>query len=579
MHSEDILLHILADEHIRSVYQPIVSLRDGTIHGYEALSRISYPDCQLNIEQLFELASKTQTLWELEKLCRTKALNGARKKPSGSRIFLNVDPNILHSAGFIAGFTRDKLAKLQLNPDDIIFEITEKNAISLLPVFTEAITHYQQQGFQIAIDDFGSGYSGLIRACTIATNYIKIDMSIVRGIDHDFRKRSVALGVMKFCREAGIQVIAEGIETKEELLALLDLGVAFGQGYFLGHPQEEFQLLKEDIVLLLQQLQKDRYLSRSNTSDDTVGMICQQIEPILPTETALSIYERMKADPALTELCIADHDGRVRGLLTRNYLLWQFSGQFGYNLHFHRAVDKLLGQYYLAVDFETTLDEAAAIAMQREPATVYDAIVVTKQDRYYGLVTVRDLLIATIRIREKKAADANPLTGFPGNKVITQKLGQLLHEPHPYGILYLDLDNFKAYNDAYGFAQGDCMLKALAQAMLHCCTDEDFLGHVGGDDFVIITHDLESIHSLCDDIIQAFTALSEPLYSLADWNKGYIISRNRKGKLEAFPNVTLSIAAITNRNISHTETETLSKLIAATKLRCKQIKGNAVIII
>lgn len=103
--SKSSLLEIISGGHIRPVYQPIVSLQDGSVFGYEALSRITLPDCALQIEQLFDLAAMTQKLWELERLCRMQALKNAASKPAGARLFLNVDPNIIYDPAFISGFT------------------------------------------------------------------------------------------------------------------------------------------------------------------------------------------------------------------------------------------------------------------------------------------------------------------------------------------------------------------------------------------------------------------------------------------------------------------------------------------
>ena len=98
---------------------------------------------------------------------------------------------ITYDPEFISGFTQEKLLNLGLNSEDIIFEITEKTFVISPDVFTEALSHYQNQGFKIAIDDFGSGYSGLARICSFSPDYLKIDMSIVRGIDKNKKKRSL----------------------------------------------------------------------------------------------------------------------------------------------------------------------------------------------------------------------------------------------------------------------------------------------------------------------------------------------------------------------------------------------------
>ncbi|NLL50646.1 MAG: EAL domain-containing protein [Eubacteriaceae bacterium] len=245
---------ILNNEHIRPVYQPIVSLQSGAIYGYEALSHITLPNCHLNIEKLFEMATETRKLWELEKLCRTQALKGARAKPVQRKIFLNLDPNTIYDPQFISGFTQKNLLDLELNSDDIIFEITEKRSVSSLSAFTEAISHYQSQGFKVAIDDFGTGYSGLARICSFSPDFLKIDMSIVRGVHQDSKKRSITLGIVKLCKEVGVQIVAEGIETEEELATLIELNVDYGQGYFLARPNENFQTLRAEAEVMIRQL-------------------------------------------------------------------------------------------------------------------------------------------------------------------------------------------------------------------------------------------------------------------------------------------------------------------------------------
>lgn len=197
MNNTNTLVEILNGEHIRPVYQPIASLQNGSVFAYEALSRITLSNCHLNIEELFEIAKKSQKLWELDSLCRANALKGACEKPARMKLFLNVDPNIIYDPEFVSGFTKEKLLSLELKSEDINFEITEKTLVISPGVFTEALNHYQTQGFKVAIDDFGFGYSGLARVCSFSPDYLKIDMSIVRGIDTDKKKRSVVSSVVR----------------------------------------------------------------------------------------------------------------------------------------------------------------------------------------------------------------------------------------------------------------------------------------------------------------------------------------------------------------------------------------------
>lgn len=320
---------ILTTGAINTVYQPIISLENGSILAYEALSRITIPQCLLNIEDLFKVAAQQHKLWELEQLCRSKALENARNKPRNTKLFLNVDPNIIHDPENFAGFTCEKLLQYRLCPDDIIFEITERSAIKDIGTFTAAITHYQKQNFKIAIDDFGSGYSGMNRVCIFSPNYIKIDMQLIRNIDTDTVKKSAVAAIVKFCKESGITTIAEGIETQAELKALIDLNIDFGQGYYLAKPNDDFKKLSEE---------RRSFIENASFAKNTIGILgeigtlAKRKLCVCEDDNIFEIYESMKKNPKITEVCVLDSNQGIYGMLTRSFIFEKFSGQFGYNL-------------------------------------------------------------------------------------------------------------------------------------------------------------------------------------------------------------------------------------------------------
>jgi len=246
---------ILEGKDIIPVYQPIVSLSDGDIFGYEALSRISENFLEIKIENLFKFAGKLNKSWELETLCRKKALKNARDMDTQKRLFLNVNPNIIHDKEFKYGFTKRRLEKYGLNSENIVFEITERSAIANPETFFDTINHYKRQNYSIAIDDVGSGFSGLNTINEIRPNIIKLDMTLTRNIDNDEVKQHLCKAMVDFGKNAGIKVIAEGIETKEELKTLINLNVEFGQGFFLGVPQESFMNIEPEKIQFIEKHQ------------------------------------------------------------------------------------------------------------------------------------------------------------------------------------------------------------------------------------------------------------------------------------------------------------------------------------
>jgi len=570
---------VLNEQGITTVFQPIVSLQDGAVFGYEALSRITLPSCTLTIEELFTIASQKKKLWELEKLCRSKAFENAFTKPANAKLFLNVDANVMQDPELKSGFTCQKLREYGMDPQDIIIEVTEKNAVKAMETFTASIQHYRSQQYKIAIDDFGSGYSGLNRVCTFSPEFLKIDMELVRGIDQDPIKKSAVSATIGFCKESGIEVIAEGIETEEELKTLIRLGADYGQGYYLARPAMEFRALGCE---QREKIQSFHHSSKARCQPSVFGRvsaICSPQHTVSLASPSLIIYEMMRNDPQVTECFVLNEHSCVCGILTRSYILEKFGGEYGYNLSRRLTVEQIMGREFLAMEANMSIEEVASLAMSREISQIYDAIAVTEHGKYVGTVSVKDLLLTAVKMQVRRAKDESPLTGLPGNTIIQEVIKNTYASESPWAIVYLDLDYFKAYNDAYGFTSGDLMIKALSNAMQECSERQDFIGHIGGDDFVLIRNDYDKLYELCQRIGETFRKHINPLYSREDWERGYILSNNRNGFQQNFPIVTISIAVVSNRSQRPSTMEELSKIIAETKKKAKQIEGNSIIIV
>ena len=161
---------------------------------------------------------------------------------------------------------------------------------------------------------------------------------------------------------------------------------------------------------------------------------------------------------------------------------------------------------FLSVDYKVPIDRVIKLAMARSKDTLYDFITVTKNSKYYGMVTIKDLIEKTIEIEVDNARHSNPLTGLPGNVIIEETLEKCISLNKEYCVLYFDIDNFKAYNDVYGFENGDKIIKILAKAISSNISRDGFIGHIGGDDFIAIIYSWD-IERLCENIIKDFDLL------------------------------------------------------------------------
>jgi len=230
---EEFISLILAEQ-VSMVFEPIVKLTNGEILGYEALVRgVGHPSLA-SPKELFDTAAEMDLLFELDCLCRRQALRQAKRLPNGSKLFLNLLPSAIYDPAFEGDALRSTLQDHQLRPCDVVFEISERESIGNFAIFRELCDRYSGLGFKIAMDDVGAGYGSLEAVTELAPDYVKVDIALIRAIDSDPTRREVLVALNGIARRIGAQVIAEGIETPEQLETLKELAVPYGQGYFLG---------------------------------------------------------------------------------------------------------------------------------------------------------------------------------------------------------------------------------------------------------------------------------------------------------------------------------------------------------
>jgi EAL domain-containing protein (putative c-di-GMP-specific phosphodiesterase class I) len=224
---------VLAED-VAILYEPIVNLTTREILGHEALVRGPWKSELHSPHRLFQLAEETGLVFELDCLCRRTALRGAQGLEAGRKLFLNCLPTAIHDPAFRGEVLRKTLQDLRLRPEDMVFEISERESIDNFSIFREARDHYKELGFQIALDDTGVGYGSLEAIMELSPDFIKVDLSLIRGIDTDPPRQELLRALHAVAGKVGGQIIAEGIETGEELATLQSLGIPYGQGYLFG---------------------------------------------------------------------------------------------------------------------------------------------------------------------------------------------------------------------------------------------------------------------------------------------------------------------------------------------------------
>ena len=219
----------------RAVYidlHPILVADTRQVYGYEALARGTLRTLR-SPEIMFDVAAEADLLWELGRLCRSKAIESMRTRLTrGELLFLNVDPHDFADPEF------NQLDREVESPERVVIEITERTAIKDYPKFRERLKALRERGYRFAVDDAGSGYAGLGSIANLEPDFIKLDISLINCIDTNFIKQNLVETMVRFANDQGAQVIAEGVERAEEYETVKALGVHLVQGFFLHRPSE-----------------------------------------------------------------------------------------------------------------------------------------------------------------------------------------------------------------------------------------------------------------------------------------------------------------------------------------------------
>ena len=571
-------LEILKTASIRTVFQPIIDIANGSILGYEALSRGPQGSDLESPLHLLSIAESLDKTWDLEQLLRIKALEKATFA-SEHLLFLNIDPNIFRDDNFISGFTREFLENMNIAPSSIVFELTERTSINDYEIFKKVLKHYTNQGYSIAIDDAGSGYSGLKTLYEVYPKYIKIDMDFVRHIDTDTFKQAIVKNLLETAKTANIKTIAEGIETADELRTLIRLGVEYGQGYFIQKPSEVIQPIPESVLAILSK--EMALINQINSYSQDYHYIHHLMEPVKffsPNEKCITIFEYLNQHHHAGS-CICDGSFPI-GVINLREINSAFAKQYGHSVYSQRPVSLIMNKTPLIVDYYTPIQTVAKKAMARNHDTLYDDIIVCKGSTYAGMVTMKKLLEYAINYEKNYAKELNPLTALPGNVIINRVMQGAMETEKEAFVIYADLDNFKVYNDIYGFDKGDRIIKLTADIIGEVKDRHfpytTFVGHIGGDDFIIVANgSKQQLQEFCNDIIKTFDKEVQVFFKPEDIENGYIVGVDRNGNQRNFTLTSITLAGIFGNLSQFSSVENLSSLLAKLKKEAKKTSSSS----
>ncbi|CAD5371289.1 Diguanylate phosphodiesterase [Rubrivivax sp. A210] len=567
---------VLSRRLLHAVYQPIVALKDGAVVAHEALIR-GPADSDLHGPDALFAAARTEGLGlALEQACLRQALRQWTPHGQDRRLFVNLSAQALAELvqTLTPGGLMHLLQELGVAPAALVVEITEHERVADLPRLIEATTALRAQGVRFALDDFGDGRSSLRLWAELRPELVKIDKYFVHDLDREAVKVQTLKGLARFAETFCTALVAEGIETEAELQVVRDLGIELGQGWLLGRPAVDpatAVLPRAAAIIASSQIAVLPELKRAAGADFTVERLSIQVPPIAPDTPIDELARRFAADTLLRGVALVEGDRPV-GLINRQSFVDRYAKPFFKELYGRKPVSLFANATPLMLDRHTGLDAMTAVLTSSDQRYLTEGFIVTEGGRYLGLGTGEQLVRVVTEVRIEAARHANPLTFLPGNIPISEHIARLLASGGEFVACYGDLNDFKPYNDHYGYWRGDEMIRLAARTLIsHCDPRRDFVGHVGGDDFVVLFQS-DDWMARCERIVDAFNLLALELYDVAALERGGIEADDRQGIKRFFGFTTLSIGAVPVRPGLYARADQVASAAAMAKHQAKQSK-------
>ncbi len=547
LHSE--LQQVIERDLLVAHFQPIVDLSSGAVYGHEALIRgpegspLEFPDA------LFAAGRQEGLTVELEVCCALRALKDWGVQALPGKLLLNMSADALSRVvdDFDMEGSLRNFSDCGVRPENVIIELTEHERVSELDALKRAITLLRRHKVGIALDDFGDGRSSLRLWSEIQPEVVKIDKYFTHNVHVLPEKLQTIRAMLLLAENLGACLVAEGIECDDELRVLRDLGISYGQGWLLGRPAAQGvtqplpaaqRVLSSNDIAVLPELR------RAGGSGVVASQLCRELPTVGVATTHEQLYRLFCEDEHLHAVALVDQQQKPVALIDRTQFTSRWAKPFFNELYGKKPCGLFANHAPLIMDADTGIDALTAVLTSSDQRYLSEGFIVTRGGRYLGLGTGQQLVRSVTEARIEAARHANPLTFLPGNIPISQHIARLLASGREFVAAYADLNQFKPFNDQYGYWRGDEMIRLLARAIVqHCDPQRDFVGHVGGDDFVVLFQSSDW-ESRCEAIVNGFNEKALSLFDEEALKAGGIMAEDRHGDMRFHPCTTLSIGAV-----------------------------------
>lgn len=529
----DWLIEMLETQRFTTFFQPIVSIRDTSqIYGYESLLRGLDKQGNLVLPgPIIELAIEIGLLPQLDRIARLSAIAHFSNYKVSSHIFINFAPTALYDPVSCLRSTVEAIDRAGISHEQVIFEVIESDNAQDIDHLNAVLKYYRDAGFLVALDDLGSGYSGLNLLHQLRPDFVKLDMGLIRDVHKDHYKASITEKLLEIAQKLEIKTVAEGIECIEELNWLQQRGANFAQGYLIAKPSPELVTVTPQIgasptyyQLLEQRVQ---YQSEYERIVATVTQRIRQsldLEEILQT-TAFEVRQLFDVD----RVVIYRFEPDWSGMVAVESLAPGCMSILGFHVmdtcfQSTRAAYYQQGNAKAIADIENAGLSACHVELLRSLQIRANLIVpILQQERLWGLLIAHQCRStrqwqqseinlfyqlacqAAIAIQQsqlyqqlqkanqelQRLASLDGLTQVANRRCFDERLQvewqRLAREQAPLSLILCDVDCFKLYNDTYGHLAGDEALTHVAKAISQAVKrSADLVARYGGEEFAVI---------------------------------------------------------------------------------------------
>jgi len=558
----------LAGTSLTAVFQPVIRIDTGQVVAHEGLIRSALPQFDLTPPDLLDLARARGRLGVFELAAVRRIAERFVESGLSGRLLVNLSAQALVQEGVRAEDVIEALSVHGLDVSRVTIEITERDIVDNPARLAHALGFLRARGIRVALDDFGNGHSNFEMWNEVHPEIVKIDRYLINGLAHSAERLAIVRALCSVAETLGAELVGEGVEEEADLLMLRELGIPYAQGFLIARPSAESLSEPPPRVVAALSLGHvpvpPRPRGPVSGSRFTAGHMLIEAPCLSSVQLNEDIVDLFAAEPRLHAVAIVD-DGRPLGIVNRRVFTERMAQPFARELFGRKPCTTFMHAEPLLCDEHMPLQNMADILRGEDQRYLSDGFVITSRGRYLGLGTGEALVRRVTEIRVEAARYANPLTFLPGNLPVTEHIERLLQSGGAFAAAYFDLDNFKPFNDQYGYFRGDEMIRLLASTLTgDLRQDADFVGHIGGDDFLVVFQGSDWT-SRCEEMRVRFNAMAGNLFDDVDRARGGIDSEDRHGHQRFFPITTVAVGVACFTEAFPRDAETVASLAASAK--------------